>query len=218
MIHTLSGHERGTKQQVFRQLFQLRHDIFVRRRKWTLATRNQLDIDEYDTPEAQYFFGVDEDGNIISHARLTPTTTQSLLADYFPHLVASDWPLRDPAIYEVTRYIVPTKRGTLRAYRAAKAELMLAALEWCQANGINALQAVIDQVGLASFIEACPEVRPLGLPQPYAGGFSAPGGGEAVAVHCPVTAKAIRGVRAFGRLGAPDKPSDEEGYVHAPQA
>ncbi|MCB1504636.1 MAG: hypothetical protein KDJ47_06625 [Hyphomicrobiaceae bacterium] len=215
MIYSLSGIEREQQPELFEQLFRLRYDVFVKQRLWALPSCGGLEIDNYDTPEAQYFFGVDDGGKLVSHARLTPTLTQSLLADVFPHLVEQTTAVRDPAVYEVTRYIVPPKRGRRSLYTTAKAELMLAALEWCKQLRITHLHAVVDSAALPSFIEACSEVRPMGLPQSYGGGQGVPGGGETVAVRCAVTDRAIRDVKSFGGLGMRQRDISSDGYFHS---
>ena len=191
-IYTLSGQERATRKALFERLFTLRHDVFVKTRNWTLPTRAKMEFDEYDVPEAQYFFGVDDTDTIVSHVRLTPTTTHSLMADYFPHLVEPVHTPRGAATYEATRYIVPPNTRSVSAYKKAKAELLLAMLEWCRDNGVAHVQAVIDAGAFNHYLEASPETEPLGLSSPYGGGPLVPGGGEAIAVRCPVTANERR--------------------------
>lgn len=200
MIITLSGKERSANATVFRQLFAFRYDVFVKRRHWSLPARGNLDIDQYDCPEAQYFYGVDDDGSIFSHVRLTPTMTHSLMADYFPHLVEGRHQLRDPLIYEATRYIVMPREKSRARNCTAKAELLGAVMQWSLERGLTHLQTVIDTSGFPSFIELSPETLPLGLSHPYGGGPTIDGGGDAMAIRCPVSQKVVEDILAYGDL------------------
>lgn len=200
MIIHLSGRERDQYHKHFDRLFRLRHEVFVVARQWTLPTHGDLERDQYDTPEAQYFFSVDDDGELRSHVRLTPTLQHSLLADYFPHLIEGQDRPRGALIYEATRYIVLPSRRSNCENKRAKAEILGAAMEWALVNGITHVQTVIDTSTLPTFLEITPECRPLGLSHPYGGGLEVRGGGEAVAIRCPATPKVIQDIREYGGL------------------
>lgn len=200
MIISLSGRERDLYRKHFERLFKLRHDVFVVARQWTLPTHGGLESDQYDSPDAQYFFSMDDDGELRSHVRLTPTLRHSLLADYFPHLVEGQDQPRGAAIYEATRYIVLPSRRSKCDNKRAKAEILGAAMEWALVNQITHVQTVIDTSTLATFLEITPDCRPLGLSHPYGGGLEIKGGGEAVAIRCPATAKVIEDIRIYGGL------------------
>lgn len=196
----LRGRDRLTNQQVFERLFRLRHDIFVRQRQWSLPVRDGMDIDEYDCPDAAYFYDIDEKGSISTHIRLTPSATHSLLADYFPHLVEDNINPRGDTIWEGTRYIVRPSRKCVVENRRAKAQVIVAMLEWCKDNGVTHIQTVVDKHTFPTFLEMTKYTRPLGLPHPYGGGPDAPGGGECLAWRWPVTNEVISDIRTYGNL------------------
>lgn len=214
-IHYISGEDRRKEPLLFRKLFEARHRVFVQTRAWTLPSRANVEIDEYDVPEAQYFYGFDEAGAVVSHLRLTPTTTHSLMADYFPHLLEPGQSARRAGLYEATRYITPSSVRTRSAYKKAKAELLVAMLKWCLKNEVTEIQAVIDASALNHYLEAMPATFPLGLAAHYAGGPGVHGGGEALAVRCAVNGKTIRDVQAYGGLNQRLKASPDD-YLHAP--
>jgi acyl-homoserine lactone synthase len=200
MLVSLSGRQRDGHKAMFERLFRLRYDVFVTGRRWTLPTRDGLDIDQYDGPDAQYFFIMDDNGDLRGHVRLTPTMRHSLLADYFPHLVeGSDQP-RGITVYEATRYIVRPSDKNKCSTRRAKAELLNAVMEWAMTRGITEVQTVIDAAALTSFLEITSECRPLGLSHAYGGGVTVLGGGEAMAIRCRVSERAIHDIRAYGDL------------------
>jgi N-acyl-L-homoserine lactone synthetase len=198
MIVTVSGRDRPACNDLFNQFFRLRYNIFVVQRRWTLPCKGTLEVDQYDNENAVYFYHVDDAGEITSHVRLTPSMTDSLLADAFTHLVESPEPIRSPTVYEGTRYIVLPRHKTRACNRAAKAELLLAVNEWARDHGITHTQVIIETTLLASFMEMTPEVRPMGLSQPYAGGPDVDGGGESIAIRCPANDKVIADLRAYG--------------------
>lgn len=200
MIQTFSGRQRGDNQELFRQLFKLRHKLFVSARKWTLPTQNGMDIDQYDVADAQYFVRQDSNGNVECHVRLTPTRTHSLLADYFPHLVEGNNAARGDTIYEATRYIVMPTSKSRESNRAAKAELLLAMLRWVEAKGGTHVQTVIDTATFASFCEMTLHTQALGLSFPFGGGPSVSGGGECMAIRWPVNQQVMHDLIAYGDL------------------
>lgn len=200
MIAFVSGADRASNRQVFERLFRLRYQVFIRDRQWSLPTCNGMESDQYDCPEAAYFYEEEDDGNICSHVRLTPTRTHSLLADYFPHLVEGDTDPRGQTIWEATRFIVRPSRKSRERNRIAKAELAIRTLTWCMEHGVTHIQTVIDSSALPTFVEMTPETRPLGLSHPYGGGSGVAGGGECLAWRWPATMKVIDDIRQYGGL------------------
>lgn len=215
MTRYIRGADRLTNREVFERLVRLRYQVFVVGRQWSLPTINGMDIDQYDCPEAVYFFDQEDDGSISAHVRLTPTATHSLLADYFPHLIEGDTDPRGDAIWECTRYIVRPSKKSRERNRAAKAQLVVTMLEWCRANGVTHIQTVIDTATFPTFVEMTAETRPLGLSHPFGGGPDVPGGGECMAWRWPVTQAVIDDIRRYGQSKAEDFPASG-GNSHNP--
>lgn len=201
MITYFSGAERSEHRGLCDTLFRLRHRVFIQQRRWSLPARpGDRDIDQYDCSDAIYFTETNDQGEVEAHVRLTPTLTHSLMADYFPHLMERDWPIRGEGIYEATRYIVLPSRKSRAGNRAAKARILSAMLEWAIANKLTYIQTVIDTATFASFVDMTPETIPLGLSHDYGGGPSVSGGGQCMAIRWPVTSKVLDDVRDYGGL------------------
>lgn len=200
MIITLSGKDREACRTIFDDLFRLRYDVFIEAKHWSLPAKGRLEIDKYDNDSAQYFYGMDGDGNLVSHVRVSPSLTDSLIADCFPHLIEEPHVARSATVFEGTRYIVQPVTRNRQAMCEAKAELLVAMFEWCRGRGGTDVQVIVETKLLPSFLEMTPEVRPLGLSQPYGGGTGTPGGGEAIAIRCPITSKSISDLMSFGGL------------------
>lgn len=213
MIITLSGSDRREHSRYFDQLFRLRHEIFIKRRGWSLPSVNGCEIDRYDDEDAVYFLEVDEHDVIRGTIRVTPSLKSSLLADYFPHLVEDGGPLRSSDIYECTRYIAMSSLKTRDENRAAKSRIISVMLEWSLERKLSFLQTVIETSTLASYLELTSQTVPLGLSHPYGGGRRAPGGGDCMAIRWPVTPQVLEEVRAYGGLDVPYWVPSESGFV-----
>jgi acyl-homoserine lactone synthase len=199
----LQGRQRSKFQYYFDQLFRLRHQVFVKERGWSLpSVSRDREIDQYDVDDAVYFFDLDDDDVIHGSVRMTPTDRHSLLADYFPHLIENGESPRSPAIYEATRYLVLPPRRNRDDVRIAKTRLVRAVVEWCLQQKLTHLQAVVDISTFSTFVEMNPLTMPLGLPRPYAGGKSAPGGGDCIAFRWPITLEVLEHVRTYGGFSA----------------
>ena len=199
----LQGKQRVQFEYYFDQLFRLRHQVFVKERGWSLpSVGGGRETDQYDVDDAVYFFDLDDEDVIHGSVRMTPTDRYSLLADYFPHLVDTGDSLRAPDIYEATRYLVRPSRRNRDDAKIAKTRLVLAVVEWCLQRKLRYLQAVVDTSTFSTFVEMNPLTIPLGLPQPYAGGKSAPGGGDCIAFRWPITLEVSEYVRTYGGLNA----------------
>jgi acyl-homoserine lactone synthase len=194
----LQGNQRQQFSHYFDQLFRLRHRIFVKERGWSLPCADKdREIDQYDVADAVYFFDLDDDDVIRGSVRMTPTDRHSLLADYFPHLIENGAAPRSSAIYEATRYLILPSRRNRYDVRVAKARLVMAVVEWCLRNKLSHLQAVVDTATFSTFVEMNPLTMPLGLPHPYAGGRTAPGGGDCVAFRWPISLEVLEHVRNY---------------------
>ena len=200
MVVSLSGSMRHNDPTQFVKLFERRTQIFVDNLGWSLATRNGMEIDQYDTNEAQYFFHHDANGNIESHFRLSPTISHSLTADCFSHLVDPTLQLRDALVWEGTRYFVqPASRGRY-VRRRLESGIFCQAFEWCLSQGISLIQAVLETSVLPTIRSIAPQTYTIGLPSLYCGGHGVRGGGEAVAIRIPINVQTVAEAKSYGTV------------------
>lgn len=197
MIKVLSGKQRRENSALFGQAFRLRHEIFVKQRMWSLPSRlDDEEIDEYDVDSAIYVFDCDDSEKILASVRLTPTDHHSLIADCFPHLIENGQSPRSPHIYEGMRFL--TTLGLSREEAAqARLRILYAMVEWCVDNRIAWIQAVTDVEFFPTFVDMTIRTTPLGLAHPYAGGRSAPGGGECIAFRWPANRDVLEDLRDY---------------------
>lgn len=206
MVQIVEGKDRGRRPELFEKIFRARYETFVVSRRWSLPASKGLEIDQYDTDQAVYFVDFDETGHLQGAVRLTPTMSSSLTADYYPHLNDGHTTLRDPFIYEGTRYIASPRIKTPESNRVVKARILGAMTEWAWCFGIRSIQTVIDAPLLRSFQRVNSRTYALGSAHPYGGGRDVPGGGTCLAIRLPVTERAINEIRAYGQLEASSAP------------
>lgn len=215
MVQVIEGKDRPLHTDLFEKLFRARYETFVVNRCWSLPARNGLEIDQYDTDQAVYFIDIDETGHLQGAVRLTPTLSASLTADYYPHLSDGGTALRDPFVYEGTRYIATPREKTPKNNRIVKARILGAMTEWAWAFGVRHVQTVIDAALLRSFQKVNSQTIALGAAHPYGGGKGVPGGGTCMAIRLPVTERAINEIRIYGALEHSPAP---EPYCYQPAA
>src|SRR6187455_2341576 len=114
MIKSLCGFESAAQPAIFGDLFRLRHEIYIVRRKWgALRHEGGLERDSYDNSDAVYLIGFSDDGQVNCGLRLLPTTVDHLFRDHFQHLAPLGLPQGDN-VYELTRFFVATTRVAAR--------------------------------------------------------------------------------------------------------
>lgn len=200
MVQIIEGRDRSLYPDVFDRIFRARYETFVLHRRWSLPTRCGKEIDQYDNDSAVYFVDFDEAGYLQGSVRLTPTVSDSLTADYYPHLCQNGLSPRDPFVYEGTRYIASPAEKTPLANRIVKARILGAMTEWAWSSGISHIQTVIDAPLLRSFKQINSETFALGTAHPFGGGKGVPGGGTCLAIRLPANERAIGEIRAYGGL------------------
>jgi len=199
MIKVLTGKQRTDHSGLFEQLFRLRHDVFIKQRRWSLPSKlGELEIDEYDVDEAVYVFDFDSNGRILASVRLTPSDRYSLIADCFPHLVEHQYfAIRGPDVYEGMRFMTAPELSPQDAARA-RLRVLYAMVEWCLEHRVRWIQGATDVEYFRTFVQMTIQTTPMGLGQPYAGGRGAPGGGECIAFRWPATRSLLDSLRVYG--------------------
>ena len=90
--------------QVLNLMHAFRHEVFVKRLKWSLPLVNGVERDEYDTADAKYVVVSDGSDRVTACARLLPTTDAYMLPDLFPQLLGGTSVPKDPSIWELSRF------------------------------------------------------------------------------------------------------------------
>jgi len=203
MIKSFVGVEAATNPAIFEDLFRLRHEIYIVRRKWgALRHEGGLERDSYDNSDAVYLIGFSDDGQVNCGLRLLPTTVDHLFRDHFQHLAPLGLPQGDN-VYELTRFFVATTRVAARHRQRLIAILGAALFEYCLARGIETIICVTDAFLIPTMQSLHWRPRPLGLPSKYPEG-------TAVGVAIEISEETLDRLRATHRIeGAVlDEPFD----------
>jgi acyl-homoserine lactone synthase len=193
MIRAFLGVEAGANQEIFEDLFRLRHEIYIVRRKWgALRHEGGLERDANDNEEAIYLMGFSAEGRINCGLRLLPTTVDHLFRDHFLHLAPVGLPQGDH-VYELTRFFVATARVPARHRQRLIAILGAALFEYGLAHGIATIICVTDAFLIPTMQSLHWEPRPLGLPSKYPEG-------TAVGVAIEISEETLDRLRATHRI------------------
>jgi acyl-homoserine lactone synthase len=160
MIHVISAANRHLYEDILERHFRIRHDIFVDERRWeTLRKPDKREIDSYDNEDTIYLLAL-EGRRVVGGHRLYPTAKPTMMSEIFPHLADVRGFPSHPSIWEWSRYFVVRDRrdGNLNL------QLMAAVQEFCLAEGIMQISAIMETWWLPRFQEAGFVVAPLGLP------------------------------------------------------
>jgi acyl-homoserine lactone synthase len=163
-IHVVRKDNRHLYEKYFDPYFLLRHDIYVKQRKWMALDRpDGREIDQFDTEEAVYLFCIDN-GQLIGAMRAVPTLMPTLMSDIFPYLNIRG-PIRRPDVYELSRiFVIPERRGE---HAGPRVEMLLltAIMEYGISIGLTGFTIVLESWWLPRFQRCGWKAHPLGLPQ-----------------------------------------------------
>jgi acyl homoserine lactone synthase len=113
--------------QVLNLMHAFRHEVFVKRLKWSLPLVNGVERDQYDTSEAKYIVVSDGPERVTACARLLPTTMAYMLPDLFPQLLGEEPPPRDSVTWELSRFatsVRETREGRVLSLSKPTMELL----------------------------------------------------------------------------------------------
>ncbi|MEW6626909.1 MAG: acyl-homoserine-lactone synthase [Pseudomonadota bacterium] len=181
---------------ILRAMFQARKEVFIDLLKWDLpALDGRYEIDQFDTPDADYLVLTDGEARHRASTRLLRTDAPHILADLYPHLCAGPVP-RGPAVREITRFCLDRHQRAAER-RTARNQLVTALAEHALANGVAAYTGVAEQdwfEQIRAFGWAC---EPLGQPVRH-------GADWLTALHIHIDDQTLNGLRRTGvHIAAP---------------
>ena len=163
-VHIVRKDNRHIYESHFDPYFRLRHDIYVKQRKWMALDRpDGREIDQFDTEDAIYLFCL-EHGRLIGAMRAVPTMLPTLMSEIFPYLNIRG-PIHRSDVYELSRiFVVPDRRGE---HAGPRIELLLqvAMIEYGISIGLTGFSIVLEAWWLPRFERLGWKLRPLGMPQ-----------------------------------------------------
>ena len=155
MLRYMTGQELAQDRRLQASMHRDRADQFGRRLQWAVdVDARGWERDEYDHADTLYVIWVLPDGSHGGSMRFLPTTSAVMVNDHFANLLP-DGPIRDPLIWECTRFCL--RDGVPSRVAAA---LMLAGGELMRAHHLTHLLGVFDarMVRIYRMIGASPDV------------------------------------------------------------
>lgn len=151
MIITIDGLNRDRYGQVLEDMFQLRGRVFRDRLGWEVTIDDQgREIDAFDSLDPVYLVRMNDKGNVVGCLRLLQTTGPHMLSDVFHEILDGAPPLRDPLLWESTRFCVDTERleqgRGANSIAQATSELQIGALELGMEVGLRDIVTVVDPI------------------------------------------------------------------------
>jgi acyl-homoserine lactone synthase len=163
-VHVIQRNNRHLYESYFVPYFRLRHDIYVKQRKWMALDRpDGLEKDQFDTEDAVYLFCFDG-GQLIGAMRALPTLQPTLMSDIFPYLNLRG-AIRRPDVFELSRvFVIPERRGE---HAGPRIEMLLltAIMEYGISIGLTGFSIVLETWWLPRFERIGWRAHPLGVPQ-----------------------------------------------------
>ena len=207
MMSVFQGNDEQQHPLIFRQMYEQRYDIYIKRRKWSgLKPIDNLEKDQYDNDDATYLLALDEEDAVLAGLRLLPTTGPHLFSDMFPQLAGTHGVPRGEHIMELTRYYVAPVAARKQLRWWLMGVIGIGMFEYCLENGIRQVSSVIDTFLLPPMLEAGWRVRPLGLPQSY-------GQGMAIGILIDITEEAIESTREVRGVYGPVLRAEQRGQI-----
>jgi N-acyl-L-homoserine lactone synthetase len=116
----------------------LRYQMLIAREKWDVPHFDNMEYDQFDTPATVYLTYRDANGDVISGARMVPTTRPYMIQTLWPDLMGGRPLPKSIRLWEGSRWVVS---GDLdkEARRATLAVVGAALQEFCLAHGIEGL-------------------------------------------------------------------------------
>src|SRR5262245_61279959 len=126
--HIVTPANRQLYEAEFDEFLRRRHDFFVRQKRWRPESPDGREIDQFDTDAATYILGI-ENCEVVTSARLIPTSERHLVSEFFSHMCEHRGVPRRRDWAEWTRtFVLPRKRSV--GLRGTLTQLCCAVMEY----------------------------------------------------------------------------------------
>ena len=114
------------QQNIVKEIYKLRHDVFVDELKWVVASQDKLETDKYDEKPLLYVAHINDDGKTLDGCfRIKPTSGSYMLEDDFNILAPNATLPKSDDIWEVSRFAI-NKKLDLQTTRSVVSSLLIA--------------------------------------------------------------------------------------------
>lgn len=192
MLHVVTSANRHLYGPQLQEMHRQRYEVFVLKQGWNLQICDGGEYDQGDDERAVYLIALGPAGECRASIRLRPADDFSYVIDHMPEWIDGDAEAlrRDPALWEIARWINPRGLRTGQEFR-------IGVLEYLHSRGVTQAISCSDVEKTEHVVRTGWPLRHLGPPRRY------PEGGVAVATSLPVSAEAVEHLRARFRRRDP---------------
>jgi acyl-homoserine lactone synthase len=168
--HVVGEGNRHLYEREWDRYLRIRHDIYVREKHWRPERRDGREIDQFDTAGAIYVLGF-SDGEIVTGARLIPTSRPNLVSEVFAHMCETRGVPHFRNWADWTRtFVVPGSRTASR--RGPLIQIFCAVMEYCLDEGIEWAGGIQETYFMPVFRVMGWHLQPMGMPRVVDGEWS----------------------------------------------
>lgn len=146
-ILTISPDRYVEHQNLLKQMYRLRADVFGGRLEWEVTFTNDCERDQYDDLNPTYILATFGGSKVVGCARLLPAVGPTMLERTFPKLLAGGSLNATSAMIESSRFCVdtalPAERGGGQLHLATL-NMFAGIIEWSMANGYDKIVTATD--------------------------------------------------------------------------
>ncbi|MGE8131778.1 acyl-homoserine-lactone synthase [Methylobacterium sp. NPDC080182] len=156
------------------RIYRFRHGFFVDHLGWEACRKpDGRERDQFDSPHSIHIVG-EEHGEIISYARLLPTTRPHLVTEVYPQIMQGAPSPAGPRIYEWTRHAVSPKKREAKGPSALTRAAFAAVARAVEILNLDGLLVQTHPVLVDRVMDMGWDVEPLALPATYDGALLLP--------------------------------------------
>lgn len=147
MLHIMTPSKANLYQNLVKQMYELRAKQFSDRRHWNVEVVDNMEIDQFDRLNPLYIMVSDGKGTLLASLRVLRTTEPHMLSDVFPEVMGDRPPLRDPLIWESSRFCVDTKASKAidsQGVNLVTKELLWGLFSTARKSGMRNVVSVFD--------------------------------------------------------------------------
>lgn len=106
MIYLIEPSNYNLYQHELTEAYKLRHEIFYKKLKWQVDSKDGLEKDKYDEKNAYYLIFKDNQGTVRGCLRMIEMTNECMFDGPFQTLLPNLRTFKKPGIWEVSRFAV----------------------------------------------------------------------------------------------------------------
>lgn len=146
-VLTISPDRYVEHQNLLKQMYRLRADVFGGRLEWDVTVTDGGERDQYDDLNPTYILAVSVGNKVVGCARLLPAVGPTMLELTFPQLLSDGSLNATSAMIESSRFCVdttlPVGRGGGQLHLATLT-MFAGIIEWSMANGYDRIVTATD--------------------------------------------------------------------------